>query len=182
MSMSDTSSWSWVQKYLNLAKHISTWSKDPSSKIGAVAVGNHGQILSQGYNGFPRGIEDTRDRLHDRDKKYKYVVHAEMNCIYNATLNGISLNNADLYVHGLPVCSECAKGVIQVGVKRVFICQPATIASNWHDSYMHTQSLFIEAGVEAVCYDNKGIVLHDTKQHARTDSGNQPIWLGPYPS
>ena len=143
----------WLENYLNLAKHISTWSKDPGTKVGAVAVGKHGQILSQGYNGFPRGVEDTDARLHEREVKYKFVVHAEQNCIYNATLNGVSLNGADLYVHGLPVCSECAKGVIQVGIKRVFICHPAEIPPIWQDAYKLTKQMFNEAGIESTRID-----------------------------
>ena len=135
---------------MGLARQISSWSKDPSSKIGCVAVGNHGQILSQGFNGFPRGIADTPERLNNRDEKYKYVVHAEQNCIYNATLNGVSLNDSTLYVYGLPVCSECAKGVIQVGVKRVFMCYPVSISHKWKDSLQDTYRMFNEVGVE--CY------------------------------
>jgi len=146
MSMNDTLTWS--RKYIRLAKEISSWSKDPSTKIGCVAVGQHGQILSQGYNGFPRGIEDTSERLNKREEKYKFVVHAEQNCIYNATLNGVSLNGADLYVYGLPVCSECAKGVIQVGVKRVFMCFPNNISNHWKESMDLSTAMFDEANVE----------------------------------
>jgi len=146
MSMKDTSTWS--SKYLKLAKHVSTWSKDPSTKIGAVAVGDRGQILSTGYNGFPRNIKDSNDRLQNRESKYKYVVHGEMNCIYNATLNGVSLNEADLYVYGLPICSECAKGVIQVGIKRAFMCYPETIRDKWKDSYKITSEMFDEVGIQ----------------------------------
>lgn len=145
-SMNDTSI-SWVKKYIKLAQHVSAWSKDPSTKIGAAAVGKSGQILSQGYNGFPRGIDDNEERLNDRDVKYKYVVHAEQNCIYNATLNGVSLADADLYVYGLPVCSECAKGVIQVGIKRVFMCYPTDISPKWQESMMQSIDMFNEAGV-----------------------------------
>jgi dCMP deaminase len=104
-----------------MAKEISSWSKDPNTQVGAVAVGDKGQILSQGYNGFPRGILDRPDRLNDRETKYKFVVHAEMNVIYNATYSGVSLDGAQLYVYGLPVCNECAKGIIQVGIKEVYI-------------------------------------------------------------
>lgn len=154
MSTNDTStsSVSWVKKYIELAKHISSWSKDPNTKIGAVAVGGKGQILSQGYNGFPRGISDTENRLVHRDIKYRYVVHAEQNCIYNATLNGVSLDNSDLYVYGLPVCSECAKGVIQVGVKRVFMCYPEEISIKWRDSMAQSIEMFNESGVEWYLY------------------------------
>lgn len=140
----------WGNRYLSLAKEISTWSKDPSRKIGAVAVGEKGQILAQGYNGFPRGILDSADRYNDRSVKYKYVVHAEMNVIYNATFNGVSLNGARLFVYGLPVCSECAKGIIQVGIQAVTIFSEETVPDIWNDSWATTQSMFKEANVFAL--------------------------------
>lgn len=137
----------WDQRYIDLAKHISTWSKDPSTKVGAVAVGNFGQILSLGYNGFPRGIEDSRDRLIDRDQKYALTVHAEMNAIYNATHNGVSLSGSTLYVYGLPICSDCARGVIQVGIKRV-IMSSQTITEKWIKSWELSKKMFDEVGLE----------------------------------
>ena len=137
----------WDLRYLALAKEISTWSKDPSSKIGAVAVGAKGQVLAQGYNGFPRGVSDTLSRLEDRATKLKLVVHAEENVIYNATFNGVSLNGSTIYVTGLPTCSDCAKGVIQVGIKRV-VMPKQTIPEQWQDSWKLTKQLFTEAGVE----------------------------------
>lgn len=139
----------WHDRYLDLAKHVSTWSKDPSRKIGAVAVGSKGQILSQGYNGFPRGITDSPDRLNDRPTKYKYVVHAEMNVIYNASLNGVSLEDSTLYVYGLPVCSECAKGIIQVGISNVIIeTGPIeNIPEIWIQSWDMTRDMLDEAEV-----------------------------------
>jgi dCMP deaminase len=138
----------WHWNYLNLAKEISTWSKDPSTKIGAVAVGKHGQILATGYNGFPRKIKDTEKRLNDKEIKYSYTIHGEMNCIYNATLTGVSLHKATLYVHGLPVCSECAKGIAQVGIKRVFACHPINVNVKWEQSNYLSQQIFNEAGIE----------------------------------
>ena len=121
----------WTRRYLDIAKEVGTWSKDPSKQIGAVAVGDKGQILSQGYNGFPRGVKYTDDRYNVREEKYKYVVHGEMNCIYNACNSGVSLNGATLYVTGLPVCSECAKGIIQVGIKKVVMEYPKDIPLVW---------------------------------------------------
>lgn len=138
----------WDQRFIDLAKQISTWSKDPSTKIGAVAVGSKSQILSQGYNGFPRGVADTEERYNDRPTKYKYVVHAEMNVIYNATFAGVSLDGATLYVYGLPVCSECAKGIIQVGIKRVVIYTDSDVPEIWNEMYNLSWSMFIESGVE----------------------------------
>lgn len=134
--------------YLELAKNIASWSKDPSTQVGAVAVGKHGQILAQGYNGFPRGIIDSEERLNTRELKYRYTVHGEMNCIYNAALNGTSLDGSDMYVYGLPVCSECAKGIIQIGVKRVFACYPEKVSQKWADSGALTGEMFNETGVE----------------------------------
>jgi len=139
----------WDKRYLDLAKQVSTWSKDPSRKIGAVAVGSKGQVLAQGYNGFPRGIEDSFDRYEDRPTKYRLVVHAEMNVIYNATYNGVSLDGATLYVHGLPVCSDCAKGVIQVGIKRV-VMPYQDIPDHWAESWKNTKEVFDEAGIDYV--------------------------------
>ena len=139
----------WDERYLQLAKDIAQWSKDANTQVGAVAVGDKGQILSQGYNGFPRGILDTPDRLNNRETKYKYVVHAEMNAIYNATYSGVSLDGAVLYVYGLPICSECAKGIIQVGIKKVII-EKSKELDNWNESVALSQEMFDEAGVELV--------------------------------
>ena len=93
----------WHQRYIDLAKTTASWSKDPSRKIGAVIIGENNQIVSLGYNGFPRGIEDTEERLNDRETKYKYIVHAEMNAIYNAIHNNASTVGCSSYVTGLPV-------------------------------------------------------------------------------
>ena len=148
MSMKGTLTLSnkWDKRYLDLAEEISSWSKDPSRKIGAVAVGPKGNVLAQGYNGFPRGISDSSDRYDDRTRKYELVVHAEMNVIYNATYNGVSLDGATLYVHGLPACAECAKGIIQVGIKRV-VMRDAEIPVLWQQSWTKTEDMFNEAGV-----------------------------------
>ncbi len=147
----------WDERYLRLAREVSTWSKDPSKKIGCIAVGSRGQVLAQGYNGFPRGIEDSDHRYEDRKEKYKYVVHAEMNCIYNAGWNGVSLNGSTFYIYGLPVCSECAKGLIQVGVVKVVAQynynlnkEDGVVPIDWKQSEKVTKQLFKEVGIEYV--------------------------------
>ena len=139
----------WDCRYLSLAKEVATWSKDPSSQVGAVTVGAKKEVLSQGFNGFPRGINDLDERYNDRETKYKFVVHAEMNAIYNATYSGTSLDGATLYIYGLPICSECAKGIIQVGIKRVVI-EKSKELNNWNESVKFSQEMFNEAGVELV--------------------------------
>ncbi len=146
MKSISTLSSKWDYRFLDLAQLVSTWSKDPSKQIGAVAIGDKRQILAQGYNGFPRGVIDSEDRYADRQRKYELVVHAEMNVIYNASYNGVSLDGSTLYVHGLPVCSECAKAVIQVGVRNV-IMRKQVPEERWLDSWMRTKAMFKEAGV-----------------------------------
>jgi len=138
----------WADRYMKLAQVISTWSKDPSTKVGAIVVGHNGEILSQGYNGFPRKIKDTNNRLNNRSEKYKYIIHAEMNAIFNASLNGVSLQNASIYIYGLPICHECAKGIIQVGIKKVIIHKQ--IKDNWQESCQIAQEMLIEAGVTII--------------------------------
>ena len=143
----------WSERYMDIAKSVATWSKDPSTKVGAVVVGDKGQILSQGYNGFPRDVKDTKDRYENREEKYKYIVHGDMNAIYNACHSGASLNGATLYVTGLPVCSECAKGIIQVGIKKVIMQYPKDISKTWRDSMVITLKMFQEAGVTFICHE-----------------------------
>ena len=135
----------WDIRFLEMAKLVASWSKDPSTKVGTIAVRNR-TVIAQGYNGFPRGIDDN-DRLDDRAIKYMYIVHSEMNAIYNAAENGVSLRDSTMYIYGLPVCSECAKGIIQVGVKRVVAFSKST-PDRWVDSITKTTELFDEAGVE----------------------------------
>ena len=144
--------YTWHRRFINLAKEYSTWSKDPSTQVGAVAIDpNTRRVLSGGYNGFPRGIEDTDERLNNRDLKHSLVVHAEMNLIYNATRSGISLEGASLYVWGLPVCSECAKGIIQTGIQRVFVAESCVnIKPFWVESWRKTKSMLDEAGLNFV--------------------------------
>lgn len=137
----------WDRKYMDLATHVSSWSKDPSTKIGAIAVSSKGQVLATGYNGFPRGIDDSEERLNTRALKYKYVVHAEKNVIYNATYSGTSLDGSTVYVSGLPCCDQCALGLIQVGVTRV-IMRGDPDNPRWKESWELTKELFNEANVE----------------------------------
>ena len=136
----------WDKRWLEIAENISTWSKDPSTQIAAIAVKDK-RLIATGYNGFPRNIEDLDDRWNNREEKYKYVVHAEMNCIYNANYHNQSLKGATMYVVGLPVCHECAKGLIQVGVKRIVTPQQ-DIPEKWQKSCRSAHLFFEEVGIK----------------------------------
>lgn len=142
----------WDGRFLKIAKEISTWSKDPSTQIGAVLVGDHNQIISQGYNGFPRGVNDTKERYENREEKYKFTVHGEANCVYNAIHSSANIRGSTIYVHGLPVCSECAKLIIQTGVSRVVMGTISVEKQNgrvdWSESSKLALVMFDEAKVE----------------------------------
>lgn len=143
----------WDRRFLELAKHIASWSKDPSTQVGAVLVNPENKlVVGLGYNGFARGVEDTFDRLHTRDLKYKYVVHAEVNAILMA---GDKANGAHLYVwpsFSIPcICHDCCKTAIQAGVKSVIGLSPspeyAERAKRWQESIDIAKSMCDEAGV-----------------------------------
>lgn len=155
----------WDQRYLDKARHISTWSKDPSTKVGSTIVAPRGIPVSEGYNGFPRGIHDTPERLNDRDQKYEYVVHAEKNAIYNAAWNGTTPYQGTMYVYGLPVCSECAKGVIQVGINRVVMQHPRDIPEVWNDRWAITRRMFVEVGIWYDRYDETGELIESYRSN-----------------
>jgi len=135
----------WDARWLEMAGIVSTWSKDPSTQIGAIAVKDK-RLVSTGYNGFPRNIEDLDERWNNREEKYKYVVHAEMNCIYNANYHNQSLKGSTMYIVGLPVCHECAKGIIQAGVVRV-VAKYKDAPLKWSKSTEITTKMFKEAGI-----------------------------------
>jgi len=145
----------WDRRFMEMAEIISGWSKDPSSKIGAVVVNAERRILATGYNGFPRGIEDSDERLNNRDEKYPRIIHAEMNALMNALYNGVTVKDATLYVYGLPVCPACTKCVIQAGIKRVVMPTAKTDKGNWEEVwYKESLPMYKEAGVVVTTLDD----------------------------
>ena len=144
----------WDKRFMKLAREISTWSKDPSSKIGAVIVNDERRILATGYNGFPRGIADTEERLNDREQKYPRIVHGEMNALMNALYSGVAVKDATIYVWGLPVCSECTKSVIQSGIKRVVITYPELAPEKWQIQWKEMSKPMYDEAEVSVTYLN----------------------------
>lgn len=131
----------WDARFMALAEHVAGWSKDPSTKVGAVIVSPDRRQLTTGYNGFPQGIADDA-RLDDRDTKYALVVHAELNAILNAPTRPVG---STLYVWPLPPCSACAAAIIQSGIRRV-VCPPSW-QERWARSNEQAAAMFAEAGV-----------------------------------
>lgn len=139
----------WDVRWLGLAAHVASWSKDPSTKVGAVAVSKDQRLLSMGWNGFPRGFQDRPELYADREYKYDYVVHAEKNCVYNAAREGVSLIDSTMYVHGMLVCSQCALGVRQCGVSRVVIATPDVdvVKVKWLEEFEKSGFVFYDGGI-----------------------------------
>lgn len=118
----------WDMRFVSLAEHISTWSKDPSTQCGAVIVDRQNRIMGIGFNGFPRGVQDSLHRLSDRAIKYPIVLHAESNAIDFAT----KTQDCTIYVHPMPPCAGCMSKIIQNGITRVVA--PRSHDDRWSDS------------------------------------------------
>ncbi len=142
----------WHQRFIELARHIAGWSKDPSTKVGCVIVGSDREIRSTGFNGFPRGINDTEERLHDREKKYPLICHAEENAIMHAARIGVSLKDCSAYVTW-PPCTRCARSLVQAGVREVRYPSGLEIPERWMDDFDLSNQLFKEAGVDVYPVD-----------------------------
>lgn len=138
-------------KFANIAKEIAQLSKDPSTKVGAVILGPGMEIRATGWNGFPRGVSDTEERLNDRPTKYKYIAHAEANAIANAARAGVSTALCDLLVTSLHPCNDCAKLIIQAGIKTVYAPLPE-VDGRWADSFEVASIMFREASVSVEFY------------------------------
>jgi dCMP deaminase len=140
---------SWDQFYLKMADFIATRSKDMSTKVGAILV-KENAVISMGYNGFPRGVNDDVDARHMRPMKYFYFEHAERNAIYNAARHGISTLNSTMYTQGVP-CADCARAVIQAGIQRVVAYHQALFnLPKWGESCAIGWEMLKEAGVGVV--------------------------------
>ena len=138
----------WDRRFLELAKHISEWSKDPSTKVGCGVVGADREVLSTGFNGFPRGIEDDLDRLEDRDRKYPLICHAEENAIMHAARIGVSLKGNTAYVTW-PPCSRCTRSLIQAGLNEVVFPADVDIPERWQADFDISMGMMEEAGITA---------------------------------
>lgn len=136
----------WDRRFLELAAFVSQWSKDPSTKTGAVIVDPENRIVSVGFNGLPRGLRDTPDRLVVRDKKLSMIVHCEMNAMIFAPR---STMGCTLYTYPFLSCSSCASMMVQAGIKRAVAPVCTKEPEHWmHESLKRTRDIFNEAGVE----------------------------------
>lgn len=137
----------WDRRGLELARLISTWSKDPSTQVGAALLSPDHRVISVGFNGFPQGIADTPERLNERRIKYQLILHAEHNALIFA---GERARGATLYTYPIPPCSRCALDIIQFGVKNVVSVRMTTLLdSRWAQECLAGRKLLQEAEIDA---------------------------------
>lgn len=132
----------WNNWFIGLAQYVSTASKDPSTKVGAVIVDSERRVVSLGYNGFPRGISDTEERLNNRDIKYKIIIHAERNALL---FSRSCIKGCTIYTYPMMPCAVCASMIIQSGIKKVVA--PKSDNPRWIQDMEISTKLFEEAGV-----------------------------------
>ena len=126
-------------------------SSDPSTKVGSVIVSPDNSIVSTGYNGFPRGYDDTNEEWNDRPLKYKLVIHAEANAIFNAGKHGKSTEGCKIYLPWFP-CMECAKAIVQAGITEVH-CLLTPQREEWKNSMENGNILLAACGIDVVTHD-----------------------------
>ena len=136
-------------KFMELAYARARFSKDSSTKVGAVIVGAAKEDRSSGYNGAPRGCaaDEAGDLRSARPEKYFWFSHAELNAITNAARVGTPLEGCTLLVTH-PPCMDCARAICQAGIKRVIAVRPSDdFRARWHEHAVRSARLFEECGV-----------------------------------
>lgn len=118
---------SWDDRWMGLARHVSGWSKDRSRQVGCVIVDPRQVLVSIGWNGFPRGVNDNVDARHHRPAKYQWTEHAERNAIANAAAKGVSTLGCTIYLPWYP-CADCARMIVQAGIGQMVCVEP-----DWND-------------------------------------------------
>lgn len=142
----------WHRRFLAMAKMVASWSKDPSTQCGAVIVRPDKSIASVGFNGFPRGCNDTPDLYADRPKKYSRVVHAEVNAVLACAQRPVGFT---LYTwppgHG-PTCDRCAGVVIQSGITTVVyqLSDVPFAGGRWNEAIDSGLQMYSEAGLTLI--------------------------------
>jgi dCMP deaminase len=133
----------WAQRFFQMAELVGSWSKDPSTRVGAVITQGN-RVVSLGFNGYPHGVSDRAD-TDDRDMKYTKTIHAEENAILFAKRD---LANCEIWVTHFP-CPNCAAKIIQTGITVVHCpAQTEDFLSRWGEKITNSESMFTEAGIQ----------------------------------
>lgn len=145
----------WKEYFINLCEQVKARSKDQSTKIGVVIVGADNQLISTGYNSFPRGINDYVPERQERPEKYFWFAHAETNAIVNCALNGVSTKGSTMYMSCYVPCTDCARNIINAGIKKIVCRQKDDVTfdpAKWDEHAKRSLMMFQESGVEVEFY------------------------------
>jgi dCMP deaminase len=145
----------WDKRFLRIAHEVSSWSRDPGTKVGCVLVLEK-RILSVGFNGFPQNLSDSLELYEDREYKLAVTVHAESNAILNAAKNGAKTQSCTAYVT-FPPCSQCAAALIQAGVTTVICPDPANAPERWRASFKLANEMLYQSGVKLLYYSENDL-------------------------
>ena len=137
----------WNSRFIELTKHIATWSKDKSIGTCAIIADKDNRIVSVGYNGFPSGCNDEVNERYERPNKYLFTEHAERNAIYNAARIGVSTKNCTMYLMWFP-CADCARAIIQSGIDTLVCYEPDLSTPKWGEHFKAALEMFKETGVK----------------------------------
>ena len=143
---------SWDERWMGLALHYASFSKDRSRQVGCVIVGPGNTQISEGWNGFPRGIDDDVDCRHERPEKYLWTKHAEENAIVNAARKGVSTLGATIYIPWFP-CANCAGDIIQAGITNVVCYRFDMEDPIWGENMKIAWNMLTESGVIVTILD-----------------------------
>jgi dCMP deaminase len=144
----------WVDYFRNIAEVVKLKSKDVNTQIGAIIVGKDNEIVSTGYNSFPRGINDEVLERQERPEKYYWMEHAERNAIINAARIGVSTKGTTMYLTcGMPCC-DCTRAIVNAGISTVYMHNDGTGAKGelWDEHAIRSRVMFKEAGVNVIFY------------------------------
>ena len=141
----------WDLRFLQLANQISTWSKDPSTKTGAVIVRPDRSICSVGFNGFPKNMDDRQDWYINREEKYSRIVHCEINALIHSYE---PVSSYTLYTYPFACCDRCVVQMMQAGISRfVFPKCPRHLEDRWGRFLDKTKKYLRESDISFSEYD-----------------------------
>ena len=138
----------WDKRFLDMAQFVSEWSKDPSTKVGAVITDGDKKVISLGYNGLPQWVRDDPDILNNREEKYKFIIHAEVNAILQAHKDNYFAGT--IYTYPFLTCPQCAAMIIQAGIMRVVSYE--CVDERWIPRIEDSKKLLEMADIEVVEY------------------------------
>ena len=144
----------WIHRFFQMAEMVGSWSKDPSTQVGAVIVEGN-RVVSVGFNGYPHGVGDSAD-MDEREIKYLKTIHAEENAILFAKRD---LSGCEVFVTHFP-CPNCSAKIIQTGIKTVYCkTQTADYLSRWGEKIKLSEDMFKQAGVKVAWVGEAELIL-----------------------